>query len=190
MYLLPASRNASGEYSNIHRWIIIIIFFSPSVLDSWRYYKLLVEGEILDSTTSVVSHMMQQQSCHETKWNWTVGWSPKYAEVDVRFPSHLQCNQLFGDLVHPGRRGRDRLLVQTSRKLLDRSKMYSRAPHTSQSCALMRSPWHRPQSQTWFECTMLQRCWQSTRPMWGFFRPAMEWACSHQVVYCQSSTAP
>ena len=93
--------------------------------------------------------MMQQQSCHETKWNWTVGWSPKYAEVDVRFPSHLQCNQLFGDLVHPGRRGRDRLLVQTFRKLLDRSKMYSRAPHTSQSCALTRSPWHRPQSQMW-----------------------------------------
>ena len=141
----------------------ILFFFTLST----KFLKVLqiVEGEILDSTTSMVSHMMQQQSCHETKWNWTVGWSPKYAEVDVRFPLHPQCNQLFGDLVHPGRRGRDRWLVQTSRKLLDRSKMYSRAPHTSQSCALTRSPWHRPQSQKWFKCTTLQRCWQSTRPM-------------------------
>ena len=32
--------------------------------------------------------------------------------------------------------------------------MYSRAPrpHTSQSCALTRSPWHSLQSQTWLEC--------------------------------------
>ena len=115
------------------RYCSVIIFFT---LSTWflKVLQIIIEGKILDSTTSVVSHMMHQQSCHETKWNWTVGWSPKYADVDV----------------------------QPSQKLFDKSKMYSRAPHTSQSCALTRSPWHRPQSQTWFECTMLQRCSQST----------------------------
>ena len=50
--------------------------------------------------------------------------------------------------------------------------------------------WPLPQSQTWFESI---RCCNGVDnrhvPLWGFFRPAIEWACSHQVVYCQSSTA-
>ena len=38
---------------------------------------------ILNRTSTVlVSHMRQQQNCHETKWNYsTVGWSPKHVEV-------------------------------------------------------------------------------------------------------------
>ena len=154
------------------------MMFSPTVLNScWMYHKLQMVAR--NPFERLVSHMLHQQICHRIEPLNGHRNMLKLMRCFPCIPSAISYSAT-SYVAHPGWRGRDHWLVQTSTnywkeaRCIREHRIISDLALWRDLICITRVVWS----------TMLQLSWQSTRPMLSFFSlaMAMDRAWSHQVV--------